>query len=52
MPLSVYDYENNKQDALYILIDYSKSAVHVSCYVYAHHQQHVTVFTVSVTERE
>ena len=29
------------------LIYYSKSAVHVSGHVFAHHQEHLTVFTVS-----
>jgi len=42
-----YDYENNQQDALYRLICYSKSALHVSGDVFAHHQEHLTVFTVS-----
>ena len=41
------NYENNQQDVLYRLIYYSKSAVHVSDNVFAHHQEHVTVFTVS-----
>ena len=41
------DYENNQQDALYRLIYYSKLAVHVSGDVFAHHQEHLTVFTVS-----
>jgi len=36
-----------QQDALYRLIYYSKSAVHVSDDVLTHHQEHVTVFTVS-----
>jgi len=45
--LSFYDYENNKQDALYRLIYYSKSALHVSGDVFSHHQEHLTVFTVS-----
>jgi hypothetical protein len=40
-------YENNQQAALYRLIYYSKSALHVSGYVLAHHQEHVTVYTVS-----
>jgi hypothetical protein len=40
-----YDYENNQQDALYRLIYYSKSALHVSGDVFAHHQEHLTVFT-------
>jgi len=39
--------ENNQQDALYRLIYYSKSALRVSGYVFAHHQEHLTVFTVS-----
>ena len=38
---------NNQQDALYRLIYYSKSAVHVSGDVFAHHQEHSTVFTAS-----
>jgi hypothetical protein len=37
-----------KQDALYRLIYYSKSALHVSGDVFAHHQERLTVFTVSV----
>ena len=40
-------YENNQQDALYRLIYYSMSAVHVSGDVFAHRQEHLTVFTVS-----
>jgi len=32
---------------LYRLIYYSKSALHVSGDVFAHHQEHVTVFTAS-----
>jgi len=36
-----------QQDALYRLIYYSKSALHVSGEVFAHHQEHLTVFTVS-----
>jgi len=42
-----YVYGNNQQDALYRLIYYSKSALHVSGNVFAHHQEHLTVFTVS-----
>jgi len=42
-----YNYENNQQDALYRLIYYSKSALHVSGNVFAHRQEHLTVFTVS-----
>jgi len=41
------NYENIQQDALYRLIYYSKSALHVSGDVFAHHQEHLTVFTVS-----
>jgi hypothetical protein len=44
---SWYNYENNKKDALYRLIYYFKSALHVSDDVFAHHQQHLTLFTVS-----
>ena len=43
------NYENNQQDALYRLIYYSKSALHVSGNVFAQHQEHMTVFTVSGT---
>ena len=39
--------KNNQQDALYRLIFYSKSALHVSGDVFAHHQENLTVFTVS-----
>ena len=42
-----FNYENNKQDALYGLIYYSKSALHVLGDVFDHHQEHLTVFTVS-----
>jgi hypothetical protein len=41
------NFENNQQDALYRLIYYSKSVVRVSGDVFAHHQKHQTVFTVS-----
>ena len=41
------DYENNQQDTLYRLIYYSKSPLHVSGDVFAHHQEHLTVFRVS-----
>jgi len=40
-------YENNQQDALYRLIYYSKTALHVLGDVFAHHQEHSTVFTLS-----
>ena len=43
----IYNYKNNQQGALYRLIHYSKSALHVSGNVFAHHQEHLTVFTVS-----
>jgi hypothetical protein len=36
-----YNYENNQQDALYRLIYYSKSVLHVSGDVFAHHQKHL-----------
>jgi hypothetical protein len=36
-------YKNNQRDALYRLIYYSKSALHVSGDVFAHHQEHLTV---------
>jgi hypothetical protein len=42
-----YNYESSRQDALYGLMFYSKSAVHVSSDVFAHHQEDLTVFTVS-----
>ena len=42
-----WNYENNQQDALYTLICYTKSALHVSGHVFAHYQEHLTVFTVS-----
>ena len=32
---------------LYMLIYYSKSSLHVLGDVFAHHQEHLTVFTVS-----
>ena len=40
-------YESNQRDALYRLIYYSKLALHVSGDVFAHRQEHLTVFTVS-----
>jgi hypothetical protein len=42
-----YNYENKQQDALYRLIYYSKSAVNMSGDFFTHHQEHLTVFTVS-----
>jgi hypothetical protein len=44
---SWYSYENNQQDALYRLMYSSKSALHVSGDVFFHHQENLTVFTVS-----
>jgi hypothetical protein len=41
------NHENNQQDALYRSIYYSKSALHVSGDASAHHQERLTVFTVS-----
>jgi hypothetical protein len=43
----VTNYENDQQDALYRLIYYSKSALHVSGDVFAHNQENLTVFTLS-----
>jgi len=45
--VSWYKCGNNQQDALYRLIYYSMSALHVSGDVFAHYQKHLTVFTVS-----
>jgi hypothetical protein len=42
-----YNYENNQRDALYSLIYYSNSALHVLGDVFAHRQEHLTVFTES-----
>ena len=39
--------KKNQQAALYRLIYYSKLALHVSGDVFAHHQEHLTVFTAS-----
>jgi hypothetical protein len=39
-------YENNQQDALYRLIYYSKSAPHVSGDVFAHHEEHLTIYSI------
>jgi hypothetical protein len=46
-PCMWYNYENNQQYALYRLIYCSKSALHVSGDLFAHHQEHLTVFPVS-----
>jgi hypothetical protein len=46
VPISFVIYENNHQVALYRLIYYSKSAL-VSGDVFSHHQEQLTVFTVS-----
>jgi hypothetical protein len=40
-------YENNQQNALYRLIYFSKSALHVSGDDLTDRQKHLTVFTVS-----
>jgi hypothetical protein len=40
-------YENNQQDALFRLIYYSKSVLHVSGGVLDHHQEHLILFTLS-----
>jgi hypothetical protein len=45
--VEVVTMKNNQQVALYRLIYYSKSAVHVSGNVFVHYQEHLTVFTVS-----
>jgi hypothetical protein len=45
--MCLFNYENNQQDALMILIYYSMSALHVLGYVFAHLQEHLTVFIVS-----
>jgi hypothetical protein len=47
--ISLENCESNQQDKmqLYGLIYYSKSALHVSGDVFAHHQEHLTLFTVS-----
>jgi len=42
-----FNYVNNQQDALYRLIYYSKSALHAWGDVFAHHHEHLTVYTVS-----
>ena len=44
---SWYNYENKQQDAIYRLIYYSNLALHVSGDIFVHHQEHLTVFTVS-----
>jgi hypothetical protein len=45
--IAINIYESNQQDALYRLIYYSKPALRVSGDVFPHHQEHLTVFTVS-----
>jgi hypothetical protein len=47
LQIPVNNYEINQRDALYRLIYYSKSAVHVSGDVFTHHQEHLTVLAVS-----
>ena len=44
----ILDCVNNQKDALYRLIYYSKSALHVSGHIFAHHEEHLTVFTYLV----
>ena len=44
---SIRDHEHNQQEAIYILTYYSQSALHISCDVFAHHQENLTIFTVS-----
>jgi hypothetical protein len=39
-------YGNNQKDAMYRLIYYSKSALHVLDDGFTHHQEHLTVFTI------
>jgi len=39
--------KKNQQGALYRLIYYSKSALRISGDVFAHHQEHLAVFTAS-----
>jgi len=46
-----YYYESKQQDVLYRLIYYTKSALHISGDGFAHHQEHLTVFTVSGSVR-
>ena len=41
------NYENNQQDVPYRLTYYSTSALHASGDVFAHHQENLTIFTVS-----
>ena len=43
----MWNYESDKEDALYRLIYYSKSVVHVSGDVSVNQQELLTVFTVS-----
>jgi len=50
MRASGYNHENNQQDKLYRLIYYSNLALHVSGDVFAHHQEHFTVFTIRMYE--
>jgi hypothetical protein len=47
LPAGVSDELKLLQDALYRLIYYAKSALPVSGDVFPHHQEHLTVFTVS-----
>jgi len=45
--ITFYSFMKVNKMQLYRLIYYSKSALHVSGNVFAHHQEHLTVFTVS-----
>jgi len=47
--IAIFLCENNQQGAPYRLTYYFKSALHVSGDVSAHHQELLTVFTVSVS---
>jgi len=42
----IYNYENNQQDALHSLIYYFKSALRVSGDILAHHQEHLTIYSI------
>jgi len=47
METDLLNYDINQQDAPYRLTYYSRSALHVSGDVFAHYQEHLTVFKVS-----
>jgi heme/copper-type cytochrome/quinol oxidase subunit 2 len=42
----IYNHENNQKDAICRLIYYSKSALHVSGNVFAHYQEHLTIYSI------